>query len=560
MTIFGLDPDEAVCLRTAWKQLEESVALPGIADVEDDSWKQFEKYRDDPVGFVTACWPNIEGGCPAWAFQRGFLEDVRDFQHVSVRAGRKVGKTHSLGWLVCWWMSTRPAIVLTFGAGERSLKGQLWGEIGELHRTSRLPLPGKPDQLQWNLSPRHYAMAIVSSASGQGDSGAVGFHAGAIMPFDPDKDLTPEQIVELHKKARDLGAGAPELLAIFDECQRIRQPVLRAMAGSIQGPGARRVYTGNPLLSLDSDHDFAVSHRPSSKQWRKIKVAAEPSDDDLPADRVFTHVPTTLVSTAWIEEQRREMTEDDPRFWSDVWARFSPDSSDMLFVPQRLIVACEALDIEGAESVMGLQLGVDISRKGKDWCVATLLNNLVLVAQHKWKSDDTMASADIIVLLARQWGMGDKPIPARNIHVDDCGIGGGVVDRLVQVGMRVDAVDVGAAAQDDWGPLVHETKFANRKAELLWATRRLMQERRLSIPPRFSETRQQLQWHSYKFLERVGGTVVAMGESKDEIVDRYGVSPDFADSLVLAISRTGNAPKIHGSVTHAQIRKMRRAF
>lgn len=500
---------------------------------EDEPWKPFAKYRDDPVLFVR----EVVGARP-WEFSCDYLESIRDNPFTSVRAGRGVSKTFTNAMATLWWMSTRRAIVLAFGAREDNIKNQLFAEIGLWHGRARQVLPGRVDLMHWRLGPRHYAQGIATKA----DTGAIGFHAGRVVPDDPDADLSEEELEKLYAAARAAGSIDAELLIIADECPAIPDKILQALKGSIQGPHARFAMTGNPLMDIEADHEFARSHRNGSS-YETFKVALEPSEDELQAKHEYTRVPNWLSDRKFVERVRKDWGEDDPRYMADVQARFSSVSLDAQFISPALLRSVEQLAIPDLGTPTCRHIGVDVSRQGQDLCVATLWINGVLSAVHEWKSDDLMASAGVVIELSRAWGVDGKPVPSKNVHID-VGMGAGVIDRLKERGYPVDTVDFGKAPEGEWSELLGEAQFLNRKSELFWVLRRALQEGHASIPAKYSRVRQELAWHTFEIKARASGSVIAHAISKDDLKAKYGRSPDYADSAVIAWSRMGVAPRI----------------
>lgn len=506
--------------------------------IEDDAWKPFAKYRDDPVGFTRA----IVGANP-WDFSCVYMESIRDHPFTSVRAARGVSKTFTNAMTALWWMCTRRAIVLAFGAREDNIKNQLFAELGLWHQRARTPLPGRVDLMHWRLGPRHYMQGIATKS----DLGAIGFHAGRVVPEDPNTDLSQEDLEKLYETAREAGKLDAELLVLADECPAIPDKILQALKGSIQGPHARLAMTGNPLMDIEQEHEFARSHRRGSR-YRRIKVALEPSEDELDADVEFTRVPNWLATpdasgVRFIDSARKDWGEDDPRYLADVQARFSSVSLEAQFISPALLRSAELLEIPDLGTPACRHIGVDVSRQGQDLCVATLWINGVLAQTHEWKSDDLMASAGVVIELARRWGTEGKPVPSRNIHID-VGMGAGVIDRLKERGHQVDTVDFGKGPEGEWSELLGEAQFLNRKSELFWILRRALQEGQASIPAKYNRVRQELAWHTFELKARASGTVIAHAVSKDDLKEKYGRSPDYADSAVIAWSRMGVAPRI----------------
>ncbi len=76
-----------------------------------------------------------------------------------------------------------------------------------------------------------------------------------------------------------------------------------------------------------------------------------------------------------------------------------------------------------------------------------------------------------------EWGI-ESPA---NFHVDVCGLGAGVVDRLIEIGLEVDPVDFGAGPLGalEYRDIVGDKiRFKNRRAELYYTLKRLLEEKR----------------------------------------------------------------------------------
>ena len=143
---------------------------------------------------------------------------------------------------------------------------------------------------------------------------------------------------------------------------------------------------------------------------------------------------------------------------------------------------------------------------------------------------DTMRVAGETALMANELG-------AEAVFVDENGVGGGVCDRLKEVGAPVYGVQFGRRAP-------HPTRFANLRSEIFWELRRLMNDRLIALPQDEILAAQLL---SLRYDVTSSGQVKL--ESKRETRKKGVPSPDRADALALAFMRppslqiwTGNEP------------------
>lgn len=548
----ALDPSNALVWSRAL-ELTDEILAPA-----EDVTAPFRQWFDDPVG-----WAQTVARERLWRFERRFLESVRDNPKTALRCCRKCGKTHTLGIACTWLPCTRRALVITMSSKEDALKSQLWPRIAEIKARATIPLPGKLGTLQWKIGPRHEVIGLAAS-----DEGAVrGFHAGVTPPEDPDAwerenlERVEEGVIttlDQIEKLRLSGITDEDvwLLVVLDEVQTIDDRIIQAFQGSIQGPRVRLVLSGNPLMAPDANHELARAHKRGSG-YRRFHVSAYKADDELDADEEYNGVPPYLgMNKQWVQERREAWGEDSPMFRSDVLGQFSSNALPNQFVTRAILrQACEGFfDEHGAYTLNedgstkwkfkgdtnSRHIGWDVaaSESGDD-NVATFWDSGMLMREEVWKADDATKSADRIIEWA-EWFGGGKPIPGRNIHVDTSGIGKIAAQYMARVGVHVDKVDAGSAAVMDWPLLCAEMEFENTKAKLLWVFRRVLQKRWACVPERFERIWQQAQWYSWEMKARAGGSVVAVKESKEDLLRLHGRSPDNLESCYVAWSRSSS--------------------
>jgi hypothetical protein len=109
------------------------------------------------------------------------------------------------------------------------------------------------------------------------------------------------------------------------------------------------------------------------------------------------------------------------------------------------------------------------------------------------------------------------------IAVDESGVGGGVIDRLIEQDIRVLTVNNGAKA------IEHE-RFINLGSELYWKMRELFENKNISIPDNHD-----LKTQLTSRLWSINSSGKIQIESKEDLKKRGLKSPDIADALALAI-------------------------
>ena len=108
------------------------------------------------------------------------------------------------------------------------------------------------------------------------------------------------------------------------------------------------------------------------------------------------------------------------------------------------------------------------------------------------------------------------------LAVDVGGPGGGVVDRLNELGYEVQGVHFGGAADDT-------QRFRNWRAEAFWSLREAMERSEVSLP---DDDQLRADLSALRYLFTQDGRIQI--EGKDECRKRLGRSPDRADAVTLA--------------------------
>ena len=519
-------------------------ALEVQAAAESSGTARFAKYRGREADFVEEVL-----GVKMWAAEREMFRSAFANPLTVIRSCRKGGKTHTLGIILVTFVNVWESIVVSSAPTDRQVKTLLWGEVRDLYASAREPLLGSPDVAQVKIGPKHYAIGFSTDKADR----MQGFHAGVVPPTDdPDRDLTDDEIAQALAAVAagfdDDTASSRRLVFLFDEAPGIAQYLFDAVHGSMSGPNTRLVLAGNPTMSSDADHEFARAFDEGSG-YHRIHIAAEPCPDDLvPADVVFDHVPNWLLDQEWIDSRKKRWGDASVMWQAYGRGMFASDSSECRVIPLDLL---ESALTRTVFADVGRHIGVDIARMGKDSCVASLWVHGVKRAWYEWQHTDLMATADIIQALRVRWAgedvLGDElpPVPPECVHVDETGLGAGVVDRLMQMGTPVDGVDFGAGPVYDWQELTGEMLFLNRRAELHWILRRALQEGLAQMPKKLhgevNPSWQQALWPEYEVKDAIGGSKLKV-KPKDDIKKAHGKSPDHLDSDLLAWSRSAAVP------------------
>lgn len=164
------------------------------------------------------------------------------------------------------------------------------------------------------------------------------------------------------------------------------------------------------------------------------------------------------------------------------------------------------------------KLGGDIGGGGdKNVFVLRFGKFASVVAENQ--SNDTMTNVSLVQELIEEYG-----VLAEDVNIDDIGVGRGVTDRLHELGIGVNAVNVGDSARFD------PDSFSNLKAELCWEARKWIQDPDTRLDKRDEWV--QLTWLKYK---TISDRKVQM-EPKEKLKERTGASPDYAEAFYLTFA------------------------
>lgn len=452
------------------RRLDAAAKRIAKLQVPKDTANEFGEYRDRPDAFRAnvAGFDSATRRSDGTPYQDEIMSAVVESPRVAVVAGHGVGKTRTLAALVLWWLLTRPLsrAVVLAPQFERQVRSVLFAEIKKLVRRAKVRLPVEVQ-----------AGRVVVHGYGP-EWGIIGLPA-----------TEPDRIEGLHAEGG--------LLLIMDETKGVSQDVFDALQGALTGGDDSRLLIASTPGGPAGPFYRACSD--DSGHWKVIRLSSEDS---------------SIVSPQWCEDRAHEWGKDSALYQTRVQGMFADAGDGQLFSLSLLEAATSRKDVTTATPV---RLGVDVARSiaGDQNCVCVTRGGYV-ERFSLWRSADLMATAQRVVHEAT----GCKP---DNIRVDAGGVGGGVVDRLRQLRFNVDAVHFGGAASDS-------ARFKNKRAEMYWTLRELLEKGDASLPDD-DELITDLAAIRYSF-DQSGRVVI---EAKDDARKRLGRSPDRADALVLAL-------------------------
>jgi hypothetical protein len=432
-----------------------------------------ERYQNNPVLFVD----EVLGATPD-KWQIKFLQAIaKGNRKISVRSGHGVGKSTASAWAMLWYFMTRtPVKVVVTAPTSAQLFDAMFAELKRWVMQMPQPLQDlltvKQDRIVFNAAPDEMFISARTSRAEQ-----------------------PEALQGIHSES---------VMLVADEASGVPEQVFEAAAGSMSGHNAVTLLLGNPTRSSGFFYD---THNRLGNEWVTFRVSCEDSP---------------RVSSDYISEMMSRYGEESNAFRIRVLGDF-PRSDDDTIIPMELIEGAKQRDVQTSQSAPMLW-GLDVARFGSDSSSLTKRKgNVVIEPPRVWRNLDLMQLTGAVVAEYEAQKPEDKP---DQILVDSIGLGAGVVDRLRELGLPAEGVNV--SESPSFSP---NQTYANLKAEL-WYKAKAWFERRDCRIPDDSRLISELATVRYTFTSS-GKTKV---ESKEDIKKRGLKSPDCADSLILTFA------------------------
>jgi len=431
-----------------------------------------ERFAEEMLGFI----PTDQ--------QRSFFRSIANGTHVAVKSGHGTGKTAADAVTIIWWMLTREhARVPCTAPSEAQLKDVLWAELSkwhmELHPFFRGLFVVTSDRFYHKEYDRTW-FAVARTARKEKPEALQGFHSG-------------------------------NLLFMIDEASGVAEEVFTVVRGALTEVGNRCVMTSNPTRTVGFFYNACTL-------W----------EDDPWTVLTFNGEESPRVSPEFVRQIAIEFGEDSDVYRVRVLGEF-PLQSDYTLIPKHWIEAALKREADYPKKLSRNKFdaaGVDIARYGENKTVFVLVKGIKVVGILSYSRQNTMKTAGQIVGLC-------KRMNPNNIKIDEIGVGGGVVDRLLEQNLDVHGVDVSR-------PAIEKDKFANLRAEYYWNLRTRFEEGSISLKP---IAVQMSKAEIVKLIEQLTSIRYEYGSNgkvaiwSKERMRREGIkSPDVADAMMLAFA------------------------
>ena len=440
--------------------------------------ERLEHYANHPADFVKEILrPQKTKECPngleKWQEEELVALAVED--RISIRSGHGVGKTTWLSWIILWFMTTRyPTKVGVTAPTSHQLEDALIAELTYWLR--RMPNAFKKE---FDLKE---GKLLLKDGKAKTDS---------FCTFKTARKEQPEALQGLHSK---------NMLFIIDESSGVDDLIFEVSEGSLSTSGAKVVMTSNPTRTSGYFYD---SHHRMKHRWRTRKVSC---------------LESSQVDSQYVEDMKLKYGEDSNVYRVRVLGEF-PLADEDCVIPLSLVESAAIRDVKPLLNKMPVW-GLDVARYGK--CKTALVK--------RWGNQimevKTIAQRDTMEVAGwtmHEWEETDYDMRPSVISVDAIGLGAGVADRLLELGLPVIAVNVGEAPSG-------RGQFANLRAELWWRAREWLEERDTSLKD--EDLAAELTCVIYKYTS--SGKIQI--EGKREMLERGVASPDMADAFVLTFA------------------------
>ncbi|TDY26288.1 hypothetical protein B0G81_6798 [Paraburkholderia sp. BL6665CI2N2] len=464
------------------------------AELEEQLIDEIGAFANDPLGFVLFAFPWGEGelakhpGPDEWQIDllrsigEGLITATEAIQ-IAISSGHGIGKSAFVSWLILWAVATFEDTrgVVTANT-DTQLRTKTWPELMKWHRLCICE--------HWFTVT---ATAIFSKQPAHEKTWRVD-----MVPW---SETNTEAFAGLHNQGK-------RILVIFDEGSAIADKIWEVTEGALTDEDTQIIWfvAGNPTRNTGRFRECfgRMKHR-----WLRRQI-----------DSRTVRMTNKRQLAKWVEDHG-----EDSDFVRVRIRGVFPRAGTMQFISSELVEQAQK-----REAVAGLHdpfiIGVDVARFGDDRSVIAFRKGRD-ARTTKWIEcrglDNMQLAARVAVEFDRY--------RADGVFVDEGGNGGGVVDRLRQLGYPVIGVQFGSKA-DRSMPGTELVTYFNKRAEMWGEMKEWLKGGAI---PDDIELEQDLIGPEYSFKLLEGKDAILL-ESKKDMKDRGLASPDAGDALALTFA------------------------
>lgn len=414
---------------------------------------------------------------------KAVVQALVEHKPLVIASGHGQGKDWIASIISLWFLySFVPSKVIVTAPTGRQVEEVMWGEIEDKWNNAAVPLEGRLLSDKVDIGPNHYLIGFTTKETGNMVGKFQGFHS-------------------------------PNICVINSEAQAIPDAIYEQQDGILTSENSLQVLIGNPLHSTGK---FARAIKNTT-----ANIVLHLSVLDSPNYRYQEERIPGMASYHWVEAKRKEWGEDHPLWYARVLGELPPTSINTVFpidlldrmtgiepkvLDRRLVVSCDPARFGDDETVIyggisGKVVKTDILQKSA--ADAVVSHELQMV---KYVGGDVLD----------------------NVQVENeaDGLGGPICDFFRKLkGETVHQDDVTLSSKPD-----NEDRFANMRAEVWFDALAEVEAGRISIP---DDKYLKEELAEVKYFFNMRGKIQL--ESKDDIKERLGRSPNRADAFVLLV-------------------------
>jgi len=352
-------------------------------------------------------------GANPYQKQIEIADAIKDSRRVSVVGCNGSGKDWLAARLALWWVTARyPAKVIVTGPTYRQVDDVVFNELKAAYRAAPVQLGGRLfDSPRWELDESTF-----------------------IVGFSTDRPWNLQ------------GFHSPHLLVIVTEAHAMDDDSVNAL---YRLNPTTMLLVGNPFATTGP---FYASHHQNRERWNTFQISAM----DTPNIQAGAVVTPGMITPQDVRDRADEWGEGSSMYRASVLGEFVDDLEDVI-IPLSILQRSLLNDVIPEGEII---IGCDVARFGKDKTVVALRQGNHAEIVYKTQGKDLMSIAGWLGRYCEDHQVG-------KLVVDDTGLGGGVTDRLNEVGIpgtEIIAFKGGEKAQAS-------DRFANRIAEAWWVMR-----------------------------------------------------------------------------------------
>ena len=346
-------------------------------------------------------------------------------------------------------------------------------------------------------------------------------------------------VIELPNKARFLFVGCddPDKIKsiarmdriIYEECDSLTKEEYDVVSGSMRG---------------DSQYKFEsfMFNPPRDKFWLFDYYLKDVDLEELYKSKILENDHFRCIHTTWrdnnfadqdrLERKYDYMREHDYFRWlRDSEGRMGYSESEFCLVPYKYIDQATKTFVSGNDR--DLAIGIDCARFGSDSTIITPRYGDEVLMPIRLKGKRGHEIAEFTLNYALELKTKYKYKGKIAVSVDDTGLGASTSDSIYK--LKKDNKDkyktINLLEINFGNKAVNEDLYGNLISEIAFSIKDLMINGKIKIPD-IPELKEEISLREYK-LDKKNRQIL---ESKDEFKKKYGKSPDYFDSLLMAFA------------------------